>query len=75
MSTRKKPEQDIADAAPAPSPKREDGPPLPGFKLRHTLRGHTGAINRIAGSPDGRIIASPSKLDFIHLRVHMRACR
>ncbi len=32
----------------------------PGFKLRHTLRGHTGGINRIAWSPDGRRIASPS---------------
>ncbi len=33
----------------------------PGFKLRHTLRGHESWIGRIAWSPDGRILASPSK--------------
>ncbi len=32
----------------------------PGFKLRHTLRGHTGVICRIAWSPDGHTLASPS---------------
>ncbi len=32
----------------------------PGFKLRHTLRGHEGKIARIAWSPDGWILASPS---------------
>ena len=31
-----------------------------GFKLRHTLRGHEGAIFRIAWSADGRFLASPS---------------
>jgi small GTP-binding protein len=30
----------------------------PGFKLRHTLRGHAHAIFRIAWSPDGRTVAS-----------------
>src|SRR5579884_2655848 len=32
----------------------------PGFRLRQTLRGHTKTITRIAWSPDGRILASPS---------------
>jgi WD40 repeat protein len=31
-----------------------------GVKLRHTLRGHTHWIGKIAWSPDGRLIASPS---------------
>src|SRR4051794_34148144 len=33
----------------------------PGIKLLHTLRGHTGHIGRIAWSPNGHIIASPSE--------------
>lgn len=32
----------------------------PGVKLVRTLRGHTGEIGRIAWSPDGRMLASPS---------------
>ena len=32
----------------------------PGVKLVRTLRGHTGWIGRIAWSPDGRMLASPS---------------
>jgi WD40 repeat protein/GTPase SAR1 family protein len=32
----------------------------PGVKLVRTLRGHTGWIGRIAWSPDGKILASPS---------------
>jgi len=32
-----------------------------GFKLRHVLRGHKGVIFRIAWSPDGKMIASPSR--------------
>ena len=32
----------------------------PGVKLVRTLRGHTGYIGRIAWSPDGRTLASPS---------------
>ena len=34
--------------------------PVPGLTLRRILRGHTDAINRIAWSPDGRFLASPS---------------
>ena len=40
--------------------KSVEGQPPPGFKLRHTLRGHEGDIGRIAWSPDGRMFASPS---------------
>ena len=32
----------------------------PGVKLVRTLRGHTDWIGRIAWSPDGRLLASPS---------------
>ncbi len=34
--------------------------PVPGVKLRHTLRGHNGWVGRIAWSPDGKWLASPS---------------
>src|SRR5215467_9548839 len=37
---------------------KEDIPP--GFTLRYMLRGHSSWITRIAWSPDGKIIASPS---------------
>lgn len=33
---------------------------IPGLRLRHTLRGHATAVNRIAWSPDGRMLASAS---------------
>ena len=36
------------------------GSPVPGFTLRHVLRGHTGVICRVAWSPDGSYLASPS---------------
>ena len=39
----------------------------PGVKLVYTLRGHTGWIGRIAWSPDGRILASPSGDNTIRL--------
>ncbi|WP_229393281.1 GTPase [Methanosarcina sp. DH1] len=39
----------------------------PGVKLVHTLRGHTGSIHRIAWSPDGLMLASPSSDTTIRL--------
>ena len=36
------------------------GSPVPGLTLRHILRGHSETIARIAWSPDGSYIASPS---------------
>ena len=47
----------------------EEGPeePAPGVKLVRTLRGHTGWIGRIAWSPDGRMLASPSADETIRL--------
>ena len=40
--------------------KNTQGQPPPGFKLRHTLRGHKDVIFRIAWSPDGWMLASLS---------------
>jgi len=39
---------------------RPAGSPHPALKLRHTLRGRGGIAYRMALSPDGRILASPS---------------
>lgn len=36
------------------------GSPVPGLTLRHVLRGHESRINRIAWSPNGCYLASPS---------------
>src|ERR1051326_3355369 len=49
----------------AEEPKAEEfteigGSPVPGITLRQVLRGHTNAITRIAWSPDGHYLASPS---------------
>jgi small GTP-binding protein len=41
--------------------------PMPGFTLRHVLRGHTKWIGRIAWSPDGSYLASPSKDNIIRI--------
>ena len=43
-----------------------DGTP-PGFKLRHTLRGHSKNIIQIVWSPDGQILASGSGDNTIRL--------
>src|SRR5438105_2207576 len=43
------------------SQKPAQGSIPPGFTLRHTLRGHSDLIFRIAWSPDGRVLASGSK--------------
>jgi WD40 repeat protein len=49
-----------------PRKSRKDNIP-PGFSLRHTLQGHSIWIGRIAWSPDGRFLASPSSDQTIRL--------
>jgi len=41
--------------------------PVPGMRLRCICRGHQGAIGRIAWSPCGRFIASPSEDETIRI--------
>jgi len=62
-----------------PAMSSEDGIP-PGFTLRHPLRGHRQVINRIAWSPDGSTLASPSFDKTVRLwdtqtGKHMRTCK
>ncbi len=47
------------DSIPADGLKIGDSP-IPGLTLKRILRGHTNTINRIAWSPDGSLLASPS---------------
>ena len=51
------PEEKESQEQPAPRPADS---PHPALKLRHTLRGHTEHVYRMALSPDGRTLASPS---------------
>lgn len=53
MTAKNKDSQEQPGERPADSPH-------PALKLRHTLRGHTDGVHRIALSPDGRTLASPS---------------
>ena len=41
--------------------------PVPGLTLKRILRGHTGWISRIAWSPDGYLLASPSDDETIRI--------
>jgi small GTP-binding protein len=55
------PESSLEREEPQPTTFTEiGGSPAPGFTLRHVLRGHTSWIARIAWSPDGSHLASPS---------------
>ena len=41
--------------------------PVPGVTLRLTLRGHSDLVGRIAWSPDGKWLASPSADDTMRI--------
>lgn len=55
----------MAKKKPGSTAKPQDVPP--GFVLRHTLRGHLAAFTRMAWSPDGRYLATPSYDKFIYI--------
>jgi WD40 repeat protein len=55
-----KPKPEHAASPPQPSEAGESAALPVGFTLRCTLRGHTDWIGRIAWSPDGRFLATPS---------------
>lgn len=61
MPARPDPLPDLPGDDPAPADGVRVGEsPAPGLTLRRILRGHTAWIGRIAWSPDGRLLASPS---------------
>lgn len=58
--------EDLLPDLPGYDPEPADGvrvgeSPVPGLTLKRVLRGHAGAIGRIAWSADGRFLASPSE--------------
>jgi small GTP-binding protein len=73
-------------SSPSPAPPEQEEPqaktfteiggsPVPGLTLRHVLRGHTKWIGRIAWSPDGSYLASPSEDGTIRIwDAHSGAC-
>lgn len=58
--TKQKPQRPPRTRKSKPTFTEIGGSPVPGLTLRHVLRGHTGRIDRIAWSPDGTYLASPS---------------
>src|SRR5438270_13544222 len=62
------PESSLEQEEPqAPTFTEIGGSPVPGLTLRQVLRGHTGTITRIAWSPDGSYLASPSMDETIRI--------
>src|SRR5690348_11300644 len=60
-SVAKKSEANVADGV------RVGESPVPGVTLRHVLRRHTNTIMRMAWSPNGRYLASPSSDNTIRI--------
>ncbi|MGB9180209.1 MAG: GTP-binding protein [Pyrinomonadaceae bacterium] len=75
--SKRKPKRPRPTPKPESSPERKKpqattfteigGSPVPGLTLRHVLRGHTDWIARIAWSPDGSYLASPSNDETIRI--------